>query len=117
VAARLGSPLYGEYTDGRVPVDRTVDNFWLHLLAEAGVVGVLLFGGAILLALRELIVAARRRQGWDRALLATGVVIAVIVAVDSVVEMLLEGNTTSFAMWFFLGVGSAIAGRAVEPRG
>jgi O-antigen ligase len=117
VAARLGSPLYGEYTDGRVPVDRTVDNFWLHLLAETGVVGVLLFGGALLLALRELIVAARRRQGWDRALLATGVVIAVIVAVDSVVEMLLEGNTTSFAMWFFLGVGSAIAGRAVEPRG
>jgi O-antigen ligase len=115
VAARLGSPLYDRYTDGRVPLDRTVDNFWLHLLAEAGMVGVLVFGGALLLALRELVAAARRMDDWQRALLTTSVAIAVIVSADSVVEMLLEGNTTSFAMWFFLGVGSAIAGRAAAP--
>jgi O-antigen ligase len=111
VAARLGSPLYERYTAGRVPVDRTVDNFWLHLLVESGVVGVTIFGSALLLALREMLVTGRRLVGWDRALLASACVIAVVVAIDSLVEMLLEGNTTSFAMYFFLGVGSAIAAR------
>jgi hypothetical protein len=38
---------------------------------------------------------------------------AIVVAVDSLTEMLLEGNTTSFATWFFLGLASAlVAGRA-----
>jgi O-antigen ligase len=116
VAARLGSPLYERYTDGRVPVDRTVDNFWLHLLVESGVLGVLVFGSVLLLALHEMVVAARRLDTWERSLLASAAVIAIVVAVDSVVEMLLEGNTTSFAMWFFLGVGSAIAAASVTAR-
>jgi O-antigen ligase len=116
VAARLGSPLYERYTDGRVPFGRTVDNFWLHLLVEVGALGALAFASALLLALRETVVAARRLDGWDRALLATAAAITVIVAADSLVEMLLEGNTTSFAMWFFLGVGSSITWRVAASQ-
>jgi hypothetical protein len=47
----------------------------------------------------------------------------IVIAVDSVTEMLLEGNTTSFGTWFFLGVASALAAGAAAdvapstPRG
>jgi hypothetical protein len=78
--------------------------------------GALAFASALLLALREMLVAARRLDGWDRALLATAAAITVIVAADSLVEMLLEGNTTSFAMWFFLGVGSSITWRVAASQ-
>ena len=43
-----------------------------------------------------------------RVVLAGSATAAIILAIDSLTEMLLEGNTTSFAAWFFLGVGSAL---------
>lgn len=112
VAWRLGSPLYDEYTDGSVPRERTVDNFWLHLTVESGVLGVLLFASALIIALRRTLAAARASQGWTRILIASAASIAIIVAVDSLAEMLLEGNTTSFAVWFFLGVASVLSAGA-----
>jgi O-antigen ligase len=117
VAWRFDTPLSEEYTDGAVPRGRTVDNFWLHLLAEVGLVGTLLFAGALLLAVARLLAAARHAMGWEQILVAGAAGIAVVIAVDSLAEMLLEGNTTSFAVWFFLGVGSVLASRAVgaEP--
>ena len=111
VAWRFGTPLYDEYTDGAVPRERTVDNFWLHLLVEFGVLGTLLFATAIGIALRRSLAAARRTAGWERILIAGGAAIAIVIAVDSIAEMLLEGNTTAFAVWFFLGLASVLAGR------
>ena len=111
VAWRFGTPLYDQYTDGAVPRERTVDNFWLHLLVEFGVLGTLLFATAIGIALRRSLAVARRTAGWERILIAGGAAIAIVIAVDSIAEMLLEGNTTAFAVWFFLGLASVLAGR------
>jgi O-antigen ligase len=110
VAWRFGTPLSEEYTAGAVPRDRTVDNFWLHLVVESGLLGVTLFAAALIAAMWQLLRAARRSGGELRVLLAGAAAMAVVVAVDSLTEMLLEGNTTSFATWFFLGLGSVLAG-------
>jgi O-antigen ligase len=109
VAWRFGSPLYDQYTDGSVPEGRTVDNFWLHLLAEVGVLGTLLFGAALALATWQALRTARASSGWSRIVPAAAASVAIVIAVDSATEMLLEGNTTSFATWFFLGLASAVA--------
>jgi O-antigen ligase len=109
IAWRLGTPLSDEYTAGAVPRDRTVDNFWLHLTVEFGVLGVLLFLSALAIAVRQLMGAARHAAGWHRGLLASFAAIAVVLVMDSLTEMLLEGNTTSYSLWFFLGVGTVLA--------
>lgn len=114
IAWRLGTPLYDEYTAGAVPRDRTVDNFWLHLTVEFGVLGVLVFLSAIAVAVRQLMGAARCAVGWTRGLLASFSAIAIVLVMDSLTEMLLEGNTTSYALWLFLGVGTVIAATARE---
>jgi len=109
IAWRLGTPLSDEYTAGAVPRDRTVDNFWLHLTVEFGVLGSLVFLSAIAVAVRQLIGAARRAVGWNRGLLASFAAVAIVLVLDSLTEMLLEGNTTSYSMWLFLGVGTVLA--------
>jgi O-antigen ligase len=114
VAWRFGSPLYDEYTDGSVPRGRTVDNFWLHLLAEVGALGTLLLAAALAVATWRALAAARASVGWARILPAAAAATAIVIAVDSLTEMLLEGNTTSFATWFFLGVASALAAGAAQ---
>ncbi len=114
VAWRFGSPLYDDYTDGSVPEGRTVDNFWLHLLVEVGVIGTLLFAAALAAATWGALAAARAADGWGRVLPAAAAAIAIVIAIDSLAEMLLEGNTTSFAVWFFLGLTSALVARSAE---
>ena len=109
VSARFSeSPLYDRYTDGEVPEGRTVDNFWLHLIVEFGILGALLFAAILAYAITQLIVFARKAEPLTRALLAAFAAAGVVLAVDSLAEMLLEGNTTSFSAWFFLGIGSAL---------
>lgn len=110
IARDFESPLYETYTAGRVPRDRTVDNFWLHLAVEVGALGALLFAAAIAMAILQALGAGLRSVGMRRLLLGGSATLAILVAVDSTVEMLLEGNTTSFAMWFFLGTASVLAG-------
>jgi O-antigen ligase len=111
VAWRFGTPLSDEYTDGAVPRDRTVDNFWLHLVVEFGLLGAALLAAALAAAIWQLLRVARRAAGEPRVLLAGAAALATVVAVDSLAEMLLEGNTTSFATWFFLGLGSVLAAK------
>jgi O-antigen ligase len=116
VARDFGSPLYARYTAGTVPVGRTVDNFWLHLLAEVGIAGALLFAAAIGVGAAVALSAARRADGMRRVMLAGAGAVAVVLAIDSVTEMLLEGNTTTFAMWCFLGIASSLLASAGAPR-
>ncbi len=115
VSARFPtSPLYERYTDGVVPEGRTVDNFWLHLIVEFGLIGAILYAAVLAFAIVQCIWVARGSPPMTRVLLAGSGAAAMILAVDSLTEMLLEGNTSSFTAWFFLGVGSALV--VVERR-
>ena len=109
VARNFGSPLYQTYTAGTVPRDRTVDNFWLHLLVEAGVVGAGLLLAAIGVVVTGVLRAGRAADGDRRILLAGNAAVAVVLGVASLTEMLLEGNTTTFAMWLLLGMATGLA--------
>ena len=109
VARTYGSPLYRQYTAGTVPATQTVDNFWLHQVVEQGVLGVLAFAAAMAVPIRQALVAARRATGRRRVLLAASAATGLVAAIASLAEMLLEGNTTSFATWFFLGVATTLA--------
>jgi O-antigen ligase len=110
VARTYGSPLYREYTAGTVPAGRTVDNFWLHLLVETGVLGALAFVGAIAAAVSGVLRDARRSSGLRRAMLAGGAAAMTILAIDSISEMVMEGNTMAFAAWFLLGMATSLIG-------
>ena len=116
----LGTPVYEEYgTDdifARSP-QLTVDNFWLHLLAELGVIGAALFIAAAAVPGLRILAAARRADGLDRVILggiATGVV---ALAVSSLTTMLLEANSVAFLFWFLLGLGSVVAARRASTPG
>jgi O-antigen ligase len=114
IAARFGSPLYASYTSGTVPDDRTVDNYWLHLIVEFGIAGATLMVGLLGWLMLEIVRGARRATGMRRALLGGIAAAAVVSAIVSATEMLLEGNTTTFPLFFFLGVGTLLAARGVE---
>jgi hypothetical protein len=116
VSARFPtSPLYEQYTAGEVPEGRTVDNFWLHLLVEFGILGSLMYAGILFLGIAQSIWYARGAPGLTRVVLAGSAAAATMLAIDSITEMLLEGNTSSFAAWFFLGIASAlIAGERIR---
>jgi O-antigen ligase len=110
VAASMGSPLYQAYTAGVVPTDRTVDNYWLHALVEFGVAGALLLATMLGLAILECIRGAQAAAGRRRVLLAGFAAMGIVLGTTSITEMLLEGNTTSFPLWLFLGIGTVLAG-------
>lgn len=114
IAARFGSPLYASYTSGTVPDDRTVDNYWLHILVEFGIAGTALMVGLLGWLMLEIMRGARRATGMRRALLGGIAAATVVSAIVSATEMLLEGNTTTFPLFFFLGVGTLLATRGVE---
>ena len=114
IAARFGSPLYASYTSGTVPDDRTVDNYWLHLVVEFGIAGAALMVGLLGWLMLEIVRGARRATGMRRALLGGIAAATVVSAIVSATEMLLEGNTTTFPLFFFLGVGTLLAARGAE---
>jgi O-antigen ligase len=139
VSSHFASPLWDQYTDGRAPevcpapgqagacLGRTVDNFWLHVLVEFGILGALVLVGVLAVAGTEILRAARQTLGYERVLLAGCAAAVIVLGVDSVSEMLLEGNTSSFVMWLLLGLGSALVmtqrrmalelGRATDSSG
>jgi O-antigen ligase len=118
VARSFGSPLYLDYTAGTVPAGRTVDNFWLHLLVETGALGVLAFTGAIIAGVTGVLRSARLSAGLRRALLAGCAAAIMVMGLDSITEMVMEGNTMAFAGWFLLGMGTSLIGStgASTPR-
>jgi O-antigen ligase len=106
------TPVYAKYGTDILfsdPSQRTVDDFWLHLLVESGVLGFLAFVGMILTAVVPMIRATVHDTGRRRVVL-TGIVIAAFaLVVNSVSTMLLEANSVAFVFWFLLGIGSLIA--------
>jgi O-antigen ligase len=116
IAARYGSALYSEYTEGLAPIGRTVDNYWLHLLVEFGIAGAVLMAGTLGWLIIRMLRAARHSTGTRRLLLAGAAGAAVTSAMVSVSEMLLEGNTTTFSLFLFLAIGTLLLadGRATD---
>jgi hypothetical protein len=117
VAYDLGTPVYSEYgTDKLLTAQRTVDNFWLHLLVEAGVLGALAFV-AMLVALGYRLVRVALASSGRRYVLAAGALAGLAtVIVSTGTTMLLEGNTVAFMFWFVLGVGSLLPDGRGQPK-
>ena len=108
VAFNYGTPIYHEYGFEPLfwnPAQRTVDNFWLHLLVETGVVGVAAFLAAALIPGVRIVGAARRSLGWRRIMLGGIAAAATGLAISSGTTMLLEANSIGFVFWFLLGLG------------
>jgi O-antigen ligase len=115
VAQAYGSSLYAELGP-RAPA-RTVDNFWLHLVVEFGVLGTLAYLAIYLVAAIRPIAAAWRQSGERLVLLAGAMATTGVLALDSVTEMLLEGNTFSLPAWLLLGVAAAVRWPAADEPG
>lgn len=105
----FGTPVYAEYGTDRLLTDetqRTVDNFWLHLGVESGLLGTAAFAAAIGVVFFPLLRVARR-SGGRRGVLLAGICGAVaVLTVDSGTTMLLEANSVGFVYWFLLGIAS-----------
>jgi O-antigen ligase len=108
----FGTPVYAIYATDRLfinPSQRTVDNFWLHLVVESGLLGLLVYLGMIAAALRPIMRAALSAS-WGRRVALAGISGAVIgLAINALTTMLLEANSVAFLFWFLLGVGSQLA--------
>jgi O-antigen ligase len=107
-----GTPVYAQYKTDELfenPTQRTVDDFWLHLLVESGLLGLATFVAMIGAALAP-IVRAARRAAWGRKVALAGISGAVIaLGINALTTMLLEANSVAFLFWFLLGLGSQLA--------
>jgi O-antigen ligase len=113
----FGTPVYAAYgTDALFsnPTQRTVDDFWLHLLVESGLIGFALFAGAVVAAWLPILRAARRATGQQRAVLAGMVGAVAALSINSLTTMLLEANSMAFPFWVLLGIGTALAADQVQ---
>lgn len=111
----FGSPVYPEYGTDELfkdPEQLTVDNFWLHLLVESGVLGVAAYVAAALAALIPIVRVARRTSGWSRFMLGGIAGGSLAMALDAVTTMLLEANSVAFVVWLMLGLGSLVVAAA-----
>jgi len=116
----FGTPVYAAYGTDRLftnPSQRTVDNFWLHLAVESGLLGLLAYLGMIGAALRPVMRWART-AAWGRRVALAGISGAVIaLSINGFTTMLLEANSVAFLFWFLLGIGSQLAGLELASDG
>ncbi len=106
------TPVYAAYDTDRLfsnPAQRTVDNFWLHIVVEAGVAGLVAMVGAVLAAGWPALVAARRTLGSRRILLGGIAGATAALSINAVTTMTLEGNSVGYLFWFLLGLGTLLA--------
>ena len=112
-ASIFGTPVYEEYGTDRLfwfEYQRTVDNFWLHLLVEFGMAGLLAFLAMLVAPAVALFRAARRATGERFVLVAGSLAVLCVLSITSIATMGLEGNAASFGLWFLLGLGSLLTG-------
>ena len=110
-----GTPVYARYGTDELfanATQRTVDDFWLHLVVESGLLGLTAYLAMVGTALAPIIQRART-AALGRGVVLAGITGAVIgLALNAVTTMLLEANSVAFLFWFLLGIGSQLA---VEP--
>jgi O-antigen ligase len=111
----FGSPVYARYGIS-LHGFHTVHDYWLHLLVEVGFLGAGAVVAAMLLVLLRLLRAASRLTGPPQAILLAASIGLIGFSINSLAEMLLEGNTPSFVLWFLVGLGSVVAERARVAR-
>lgn len=108
----FGTPVYARYGTDRLfvnPAQRTVDDFWLHLLVETGLPGLLVFLAMVGATLRA-VVRAARTAAWGRRVALAGISGAIIaLSINALTTMLLEANSAAYLYWFLLGIGSQLA--------
>jgi O-antigen ligase len=107
-----GTPVYAAYGTDKLfinPTQRTVDDFWLHLAVEAGVLGLIAYLGMVGAALLPILRAARSVTGGRRVALAGIGGAAIGLGINALTTMLLEANSVAFLFWFLLGIGSQLA--------
>jgi len=115
VAHTYPTPIYEQYDTDRLfwnPQQRTVDNFWLHILVETGIVGFVIFLATAMLPGVRILSAARTSHGFRRILLGGTAAATAGMAISSLTTMLLEANTIGFPFWFLLGMGGLVAATA-----
>jgi O-antigen ligase len=108
----FGTPVYAQYGTDQLfqnPTQTTVDDFWLHLLVEAGALGLMAFVGVILSTVVPIFRAAGHAIGLRRVILIGIAAAATSLVVNSATTMLLEANSVAFVFWFLLGVGTIVA--------
>ena len=118
-ARTFDSPIYEEYgTNNHFwnPRQQTVDNFWLHILVEGGILGTLAFAGMLAIAGIEILRSAWRSSGLHFVLMAGILSMLSVLTISGVTGMLLEGNVGAFPLWFFLGAGSVVAAATRRSR-
>ena len=111
VANTYPTPIYREYRTNvlfKDPTQRTIDNFWLHILVEGGVAGFIAFLVAAMIPGLRILRSARHAIGWRRIVLGGIAAATAGLALSSVSTMLLEANSVAFLFWFLLGVGSLL---------
>ncbi|MGI8999788.1 MAG: O-antigen ligase family protein [Candidatus Limnocylindria bacterium] len=119
VAHTFPTPIYPEYgTDilFKNPTQRTVDNFWLHLLVEGGIAGFVAFLTAALIPALRILRSALGTGGWPRILMGGIAAASAGMALSSVSTMLLEANSVGFLFWFLLGIGSLLVRPGGQPN-
>lgn len=115
VAQTWGSSVH-EQLGARAP-ERTVDNFWLHLLVEFGILGTIAYVAVYVAAAVHPLRRAWGMRGPVLVLLAGAMAATGALALDSVTEMILEGNTFSLPAWLLLGVAAAWSARPEADGG
>ena len=117
VAAWYPTPVYRTYGTDKLLTysigykkffhQQTVDNFWLHLVVESGILGTIAFAGLILIPIVRAARAARATA--EGSVLFTAIVgIGVVGVLSSLSTMLLEANAGAFPFWLLLGIGWSI---------
>jgi O-antigen ligase len=106
----FGSRVYADYRTNLLlnAQQRTVDNFWLHLFVESGVLGGLAFIGMLLTIGVPLLRSASHAMRWRRVVLFGISAAALSLIVNSGTTMLLEASSVAFVFWFVLGLGSGL---------
>jgi len=88
---------------------RTVHNFWLHLLGEGGALGTAVFLTMLAGLLIRFVRGAWRATGLRFVILAGAATMLIVVGLNSLTEMIFEGNMPVLVVWLVLGIASALA--------
>ncbi len=109
-ADHFSSPIHAQYGTAKLlKFQQTVDNFWLHLVIEAGILGAAAFVAAISVVVAGLTRRVRQVSG-SRYVVTAGILVAMVAGIIITgTTMGLEANTVAFMFWFVLGIGSLYA--------
>ncbi len=106
VAQRYGSKVHDSFGVEFNSTWMTVDSFWLHVLVESGVLGLLAMLGLLFEAFRRARQRLLRNEGTPEQRVLCLAVLMLIPAhvVINLSAMALEANTTSAVLWLLVGL-------------